>query len=172
MNSSLTIRAESERDHVVVGNIIRAAFEGKPYAAGDEAELVEALRAVGDLSVSLVAELNGVVVGQIALSPAQPSDGSSHWYALGPVAVLPSHQGARIGSQLVLASLQVITELGANGCILEGDPAYYVRFGFELSPSNAPAPESSRFFMAKVLRGQLPNGPIAFHPAFNTAEHP
>jgi putative acetyltransferase len=61
----LGIRAGRPNDVDVIGQIIDAAFEGKPYAAGDEAELVEALRSQNALSVSLVAEWEGVVVGQI-----------------------------------------------------------------------------------------------------------
>ena len=92
-------------------------FAGKPYAAGDEAELVEKLRFQNVLSVSLVAETEGAVVGQTAFSPAQASDGTAKWYALGPVSVLPARQGKGIGSRLVRAGLQAISELGADGCI-------------------------------------------------------
>jgi putative acetyltransferase len=164
----VTIRPERVDDHVAIGDVIRSAFAGMPYADGDEAELVEALRRDNVLSVSLVAELGHTVVGQVAFSPAQASDGS-RWYALGPVAVLPAHQRAGIGSTLVRAGLQAIPELGASGCILVGDPAYYARFGFNLSPANAPAGEPSEFFMVKVLAGCQPKGPISFHAAFNNS---
>jgi predicted N-acetyltransferase YhbS len=140
-----------------------------PYADGDEAELVEALRGDNALSVSLVAELDDTVVGQVALSPAQASDGSQAWYALGPVSVLPAYQGAGVGSKLVRAGLDAIVELGADGCILVGDPAYYVRFGFRVSPSNAPVGQPKEAFMVKLLGGRKPRGPISFHPAFNSA---
>ena len=97
------IRPERRDDFAAIGVVIRAAFAGKPYAAGNEAELVEALRRRNALVVSLVAELQGAVVGQIAFSPAFASDGSSDWYALGPVSVLPEHQGRGIGASLVRA---------------------------------------------------------------------
>jgi predicted N-acetyltransferase YhbS len=164
-----TIRRECHDDYLSIGNVISAAFSGKPYADGDEAELVEALRRENALSVLLVAELEGTVIGQVAFSPAQASDGTRGWYALGPVAVLPAHQRTGIGSKLVHAGLQAITELGANGCILVGDPAYYTRFGFRLSPSNTPGGESTEFFMVKLLGHQQPTGPIYFHRAFNSA---
>lgn len=169
VSRNLTIRDERPDDHATIVKIIKAAFHGMPYAVGDEAELVEALRAQNALSVSLVAECERTVVGQIAFSPAQPSDGAEGWYALGPVAVLPTHQRGGIGSRLVRAGLQAITELGANGCILTGNPDYYARFGFTLSPSHVPAGEPSEFFMVKLLRGQLPIGPIRFHGAFISA---
>ncbi len=169
MPLNVTIRAEQPDDHAVIGDIIRSAFLGKPYAAGDEAELVDALRTQNALSVSLVADSQGVVIGQIALSPATPADGTPGWYALGPVSVVPAHQRSGVGSQLVHAGLQAIAASGACGCILTGNPAYYVRFGFELSPANVPDGEPAEFFMLKLLRGYRPIGPIAFHPAFHGA---
>ena len=166
MPMELVIRPEQKRDFAAIGEVIRTAFFGKPYAAGDEAELVETLRLENALSVSLVAEFEGALVGQIAFSPAQTSDGTQSWYALGPVAVLPTHQGLGIGARLVRAGLQAISELGSDGCILTGDPAYYVRFGFEPSPSNVPVGESAEYFMIKLLGRQQPSGPISFHRAF------
>jgi putative acetyltransferase len=163
----MIVRPETSDDRVAIGNVIRAAFAGKPYAAGDEAELVDVLRDAGALTVSLVAELNGAVVGQVALSPATPSDRRAGWYALGPVSVLPELQGRQIGSALVWAGLRSFTALGAEGCILTGDPQYYVRFGFALAPANLPQGEPREFFQVKLLGGQMPTGPIAFHPAFS-----
>ncbi len=139
------------------------------FAAGDEAELVTTLRTEGALKVSLVAELNGTVIGQIAFSPARPADGSKAWYALGPVAVLPVHQGQGIGSRLVREGLRTISALGAMGCILTGNPAYYTRFGFSLSPGNTPPSEPPEYLMFKVLGTQVPKGPIYFHEAFKSA---
>lgn len=170
MSGGAIIRAERPTDHVVIAGVIKAAFAGMPYADGDEDELVDTLRREGALSVSLVAELAGAVIGQITFSPATASDGSSDWFALGPLAVLPAHQRAGIGAALVHAGLRAIAidELRANGCILTGNPAYYARFGFGLSPSNTTPGEPAEFFMVKLLRGRLPTGPICFHPAFNT----
>lgn len=164
-----TIRAERDGDRGAIHDVICTAFAGMPYADGDEAGLVDTLRAEGALSVSLVAEVNGRIVGQIAFSPAQASDGSQGWYALGPVSVVPAHQRSGIGSTLVRAGLKVIRESGAVGCILTGNPAYYVRFGFAVSSSNAPDGEPVEFFMVKVFSGQQPKGPIYFHKAFHSA---
>jgi putative acetyltransferase len=125
----LGIRAGRPNDVDVIGQIIDAAFEGKPYAAGDEAELVEALRSQNALSVSLVAEREGVVVGQIVISPARASASSAGWYALRPVAVLPAEQGNGVGAALIRAGLQVSSDRGASGCISTGDLNYYSRPG-------------------------------------------
>jgi putative acetyltransferase len=166
--TNVLVRAERSEDHASIGDVIRAAFRGRPYAAGDEAELVDELRRAGALVVSLVAELRGVVIGQIAFSPAYPADGSALWYALGPVAVLPEYQLGGIGSQLIERGLQAIGAMNAAGCILTGNPDYYRRFGFVVSPSHAPADEPAEFFMIKALGGRLPSGPIRFHPAFHS----
>lgn len=167
MPIDVIIRPEHSPDFAAIGEIIRAAFAGKPYAAGDEAELVERLRFEKALSVSLVAEIQSAVVGQIAFSPAQTLDGTQQWYALGPVSVLPAHQGKGIGAELIRTGLRAISQLGGHGCILTGDPAYYVRFGFRLSPPNVPADEPAEHFMIKCLGHHQPNGPISFHPAFH-----
>ena len=168
MTSGVEIRRERSSDFETIGRIVESAFSGKQYADGDEAELVEQLRSQNALSVSLVAEREGTVVGQVAFSPARTSAGPG-WYALGPVAVLPAHQGGGIGSALIRKGLQAVVELGARGCILTGDPAYYSRFGFTLSPQHSPPGEPPEFFMVKLLRGQLPTGPIHFHEAFDAA---
>jgi putative acetyltransferase len=168
MTSGVEIRPERPHDVEAIGRLTRSAFMGMPYASGDEAELVEALRAQNALSVSLVAEREGTIVGHVAFSPAQASGGTPGWYALGPAAVLPHLQRGGIGSALIRTGLQAVYELGASGCILTGAPAYYCRFGFELSPESAPPGEPAEFFMVKLLRGTIPAGAIRFHEAFGS----
>jgi len=169
VTSGVEIRRERPSDVDAIRRVIESAFSGMPYADGDEAELVKILRAENVLSVSLVAERDRAIVGQIAFSPARTSGGAGDWYALGPVAVLPAHQVRGIGSALVRAGLQAVFELGASGCILTGNPTYYSRFGFSVSRDSAPPGEPAEFFMVKVLRGALPDGPIRFHDAFGGA---
>src|SRR5262245_18642036 len=169
MRPDVTIRRERAGDAAAIGEVVTAACLGKPYAEGDEAELVEKLRAAGALSVSLVAELRGTIAGQLAFSPAQAPDGAPGWFALGPIAVLPVHQRRGIGSALMHAGFDAIAELGASGCILVGAPAYYSRFGFVLSPANVPPGQPAEYFQVKLLRGRLPAGPIRFHEAFGGA---
>ena len=123
------IRAGRPNEVGVIRQIIDAAFEGKPYAAGDEAELVKALRSKNALSVSLVAERDSVVVGQIVISPARASASSAGWYALRPIAVLPAEQGDGVGAALIRAGLQVGSDRGASGCVLTGDLDYCSRPG-------------------------------------------
>jgi putative acetyltransferase len=160
------IRRETSSDHEAITAVVNAAFQGMPYAEGDEAALVTELRRVNALTVSLVAELNSVVIGHIAFSPARAVDGTPGWYGLGPLAVLPEHQKQGIGSALLHAGLDELAHLNAHGCILVGYPQLYTRFGFYHAPANAPQDEPPEFFMIKVLQGNAPCGPVYFHEAF------
>jgi putative acetyltransferase len=73
---------------------------------------VDALRKAGALSISLVAEQAGEVVGHVALSPVSISDGSADWYGLGPIFVRPELQGRGIGSLLMNVAIGVLRERG------------------------------------------------------------
>jgi putative acetyltransferase len=166
MRPSITIRAERETDHSAIDEVLRLAFEGMPYAEGDEAELVRTLRCEGALFLSLLAELDGEVVGHIAFSPARTGATSADWFALGPLAVLPQYQHSGLGSKLVKAGLDTLSGYGAAGCILVGHPQYYTRFGFIAAPELAPPGQPAEFFFIKLLCGELPGQPIDFHEAF------
>ncbi len=161
-----TIRREAEGDESAIRDVTFAAFEGKPYADGDEHELVDRLRSDGALAISLVAEIAGRIVGHIAFSPAVASDGSAGWFALGPVSVAPGHQGSGIGSAMIRTGLDELKRNGAAGCILTGDPGDYGRFGFELAPAITPHGQPREYFQVKLLNGPAPNAAVHFHEAF------
>src|SRR4030067_894759 len=82
--------------------------------------IISALRAANVLTVSLVAEIDGRVVGHIAFSPVTISDGSQNWYGLGPVSVLPEYQRQGIGKSLIQEGLSALKGLGGQGCALVG----------------------------------------------------
>lgn len=164
------IRPENSADADAIRHVTYAAFRNMPFADGDEHELVGVLRDSGALAVSLVADLDGGIIGHIAFSPATVADGSAGWYTLGPVSVLPEFQGAGVGSALITEGMQRIETLGASGCILTGDPNYYARFGFEPAPDFAPANEPAEYFMVKIMGSSAPRGPFRFHGAFYGAD--
>jgi putative acetyltransferase len=134
----MIIRAESAADISAIGAVTKAAFAPIAYSDQTEHLIVERLRKSGALGC----------------------------YGLGPLSVSPEHQAKGIGSKLVEAGLSALKALGANACVLAGDPAYYGRFGFErvegLSTDGIP-PD---YFMAITLRGSAPSGIVQFHPGF------
>jgi len=162
----LEIRAEGDSDFEVIRAITEVAFREMPYAGGDEQDVIDRLRAAGALSLSLVATIEEEVVGHVAFSPALAGDHSQPWFALGPVSVRPDLQRQGIGSNLIESGLAQIENHGALGCILTGNPAYYQKFGFVLSPENAPPTEPKQFFMLKLLKARRAEGTFQFHAAF------
>jgi putative acetyltransferase len=163
------IRPERSDDAGTIRRVTYEAFKSMPFADGDEHELVGALRDSGALDVSLVADLDGQIIGHIAISPAISGDGSTGWYALGPVSVLPEHQRRGVGSALITEAMLQLEAYGARGCILTGDPNYYTRFGFERTPESAPAEEPAEYFMIKIISAGVPQGRFRFHEAFHGA---
>ena len=87
--------------------------------------------------LSLVAEAQDDPIGHAAFSPVTISDGSEGWYGLGPVSVIPSRQGEGIGTALVREGIARLCRLGAQGCVVLGEPGYYERFGFRHDPALA-----------------------------------
>jgi predicted N-acetyltransferase YhbS len=159
------IRPERPEDHAAIRAVTIAAFEGSAYGHNGEADIVDALRAAGALTVSLVALEDDELVGHAAFSPVRISAADGDWYGLGPLSVAPGWQGRGVGHSLVREGLREIEALGAAGCVVLGDPAYYGRFGFESDPTlyyREPSPYLQRL----VLRSAAPSGEVRFHPAF------
>jgi len=162
----MIIRTEVPSDIPGIRSVVRRAFQDAPHSGGNEAEIVDALRDSGALSVSLVAEDEGKVVGHVAFSPVSVDGQTLPWYGLGPVAVLADKRRRGIGEALINAGLERIRELGAKGCVVLGDPAYYGRFGFESDPDLRLANVPARYFQRLVLRGEPPRGMVDYHGAF------
>lgn len=162
----LGIRDERPEDSDAITAVTIAAFETLEISGHTEHFIVDALRDAGALTVSLVAELGGEVVGHIALSPVSISDGTADWYGLGPVSVLPSHQRRGIGKALIHNGLARLRELGARGCCLVGHPLYYRHFGFENAAELGVPGVPAEVFFALAFDGRVPRGHVAFHEAF------
>ncbi len=160
------IRMEQPGDASAIERVHWAAFAGHAYSRQTEHLIVNALRAAGALTVSLVAEKRGEVIGHIAFSAALINGEDCGWQLLGPVGVLPAHQRQGVGSRLVRKGLAVIRRLGARGCVLVGEPAYYCRFGFTQSPSLSMPDVPSEFLLSLSFDGRTPEGAVSHHPAF------
>jgi putative acetyltransferase len=167
---SLQLRREAPGDAEAIEAVTVAAFLDAPHTEHTEQFIVRALRAAGQLSVSLVAEHEGVIVGHVAISPVTVSDGANNWFGLGPVSVIPSHQGRGIGSQLVTQALAELRDRGAAGCVVLGEPGYYGRFGFRTVPRLTLPGVPPEYFQALSFRGELPSGDVAYHASFEARE--
>lgn len=164
-----TIRREQPSDIGAIDQVTKTAFDSAAYSSGTESFIIKALRANGQLTVSLVAEEEGVLVGHIAISPVTISSGSEGWFGLGPVSVIPSKQGSGIGSGLIRAAIDALRELHAAGCVVLGEPSYYGRFGFRndarLQYPHAPA----EYFQVQSFTGKMPEGTVEYHDSFNVS---
>lgn len=167
--NDLTIRPERSGDEAAIFTVTEAAFTGHPHSEGTEPAIVDALRADGDLALSLVAERDGEIVGHVAYSPAILSGGEEGWLALGPISVRPDLQGQGIGRALVEAGTRHWREAEAEGVVLLGDPALYSRFGFVRdTPLHITGP-LAEYFQALPFTDQVPGSSVTFAPAFRLA---
>ena len=164
--SAFAIRPERAGDEQVIHDLTEAAFRDMPFSDGDEQDLVDRLRADGDLTLSLVAEDANRIVGHIAFSPVTISDGSSDWYGLGPVSVLPELQRGGIGGKLIQRGIADMRAIGARGIVLLGSTDYYPRFGFEHDPQLVYPGPPAEYFQRLVLEGEAPSGTVSYAPAF------
>jgi len=128
------------------------------------------LRAADALTVSLVAELEGKLVSHIAFSPVTFTDGSENWYGLGPISVLPDYQKQGIGTKLFNEGLNLLKDLGAQGCVLVGDTNYYERFGFKSQDELKHEGVPKENFLALSFCNEIPTGVVKFHQAFFATE--
>lgn len=173
----MQIRAEELADYEAIDRSVEAAFGSR-----QQVDLVEAIRASGAFlpELSLVAEEDGVVVGHVMISLATLMMGAEQVpiHNLSPLAVVPERQGSGIGSALVREVVRRAEELGAAAVILEGDPRYYGRFGFEPAyrygiemklPSWAP-PEAGQVLRLRSYDTSL-RGRVVYPAPFAVVEH-
>jgi len=172
--SDVRVRPEAAADHEDIARVVAAAFRSEAHA-----RLVEAIRASpGYIApLSLVATLDGRVAGHVMISLVGlvgPDDGEQQVPCLSPLAVDPAEQGRGIGSALVRAVTAAAAARGDDLVLLEGDPAYYGRFGFEPAgphgieidlPSWAP-PEAAQVLRLRADR-PLPAGRVVYPSPFD-----
>jgi putative acetyltransferase len=162
----MIIRKETPADIEAITEVTKAAFETLAVSNQTEHFIIKALRRAGALTISLVAEIDGRVVGHIAFSPVTISDGTKDWYGLGPVSVLPEQQGRGIGKSLIEKGLSMLKVLDGRGCILVGEPGYYERFGFRNHPHVSCEGVPREVFLVLPFTDDVPQGTVAFHEAF------
>jgi putative acetyltransferase len=160
------IKAERPGDADIIHSMTVSAFATVPYGDGSEGRVIDALRAAGALTLSLIVEDEGAIIGHIAFSPVTINGQHGPWFGLGPVSVRPDRQFTGIGSALIREGLQQMSALGAELCVLLGNPSYYRRFGFEHDPALTCDDGPAEAFQRLVIKGEAPTGLVAFHPAF------
>jgi len=162
----MLIRNERPEDDEAIHALTLKAFAPMSFSNGSEAPIVRELRRSGDLTVSLVAELDGEIVGHIAFSPVTIEGVHDSWFGLGPIAVEPAQQRGGIGKALILAGLAELRERGAAGCALIGNPAIYGRVGFDSDGLLTYEGIESRSVQRIVFSGAPPRGELRFASAF------
>lgn len=165
----LSIRAETPSDRDAIRDLTAAAF-GREL----EARILDAIRESENFvpELSLVADQEGEVVGHVVLSYVGLDANPRRLLELGPLSVVPEHQGKGIGSALTREALRLADERDEPLVLLVGHPTYYPRFGFRpahelgLAPPDDDIPAEA--FMAIPLRAYDPTlkGRVVFSPAF------
>lgn len=163
----ITVRSEQPGDADTITLVTIAAFAHAEHTSHTEHLIVDALRRARQLSISLVAEDDGQIVGHVAVSPVAISSGEAGWYGLGPISVLPERQRQGIGAQLMHAALVELQQAGAAGCVVLGDPAYYGRFGFVPTAQLVLPDVPPEYFLAISFTGHSPTGTVRYHAAFD-----
>lgn len=163
----MEIRDEQPGDADGVRSLTTEAFAPMPFSSGTEAAIVDALRAAGALTVSLVAVEDGAIVGHVAFSPVTIGGRDLRWYGLGPVSVRPDRQRGGIGGRLIREGFARLQRRGAAGCVVLGDPGYYGRFGFEADPRLVYGDAPTAYFQRLAFGDAVPAGEVAFHSGFD-----
>ena len=165
-NPAIIIRSETDADVSIITEVTVAAFKTLEISNHTEQFIIEALRAAKALTLSLVAEIDGCVVGHIAFSPVTISDDTKHWYGLGSLSVLPEYQRKGVGKALIQEGLAQLKDLGAKGCCVVGHPDYYRKFGFENMPGLVLEGVPPEVFFSLSFDGHTPQGTVTFHEGF------
>ncbi|MEM5470622.1 N-acetyltransferase [Hoeflea sp. AS60] len=118
-------------------------------------------------TLSLVAELDGEIVGHILLTPV---NGPERALALAPHAILAAWRDMQIGTELVRHAIRLARERGWRCVFVFGQPDYYCRFGFKSHTADGAqiAWQGPRFLAleleADALRGW--SGPLEYPEAY------
>ncbi len=164
----MEIRNEQPEDQHAIHRLTADAFAPISNSDGTEPTIIDSLRRAGDLTLSLVAIENDTVVGHVAFSPVSIGSLKNGWYGLGPISVQPDLQRTGIGSALINRGLFELQSVGADGCVLIGDPNYYHRFGL-ISDGNIQYEDVPDQYVQWMSFGkQRPRGLLKYSNAFGT----
>lgn len=167
---AMRTRREQESDHPEVDEVHRQAFARDAPDGADPIEvgLNRALRDDDGFvpELSWVADDDGLVVGHVICTKGRVDD--TVVLGLGPIGVLPSHQGRHIGHALMWSVIGAADALGHPAIALLGDPRFYSRFGFVTSTEigiDSPDPTWGVHFQVRLLTTHRPELRGTFHYA-------
>ncbi len=156
----MLIRKEVLKDYERIFSVVKAAFDSAEHSDGNEHNLVSALRKgeafIPDLS--LVAEMDGKIVGHIMFTRAKIGDDIV--LALAPLSVLPEYQRKGIGMSLIKEGHRIAEKLGYEYSIVLGSEKYYPRAGYVPADSlgiKPPFDVLSENFMACKIKKDASN---------------
>lgn len=169
----ITMRAEAPDDYALVRRVNELAF-----GQSNEAGLVDALREKARPYISLVAVMDGDIVGHIFFSPVTVEGEQETLTAMGlaPMSVLPDHQRRGIGSLLVREGLEECRRIGHEVVVVLGHPKFYPRFGFTPASSKGLRSEydvpDDVFMVAELRPGALGGrrGLVKYNPEFSKVD--
>lgn len=166
----MIIRLETPADHEAIYDLTRNAFAPMSFSDGSEPGIVNQLRKDGDLTISLVAEEDGII-GHVAFSPAKIGQAQGVWYGLGPISVRADKQKQGIGTKLAHTGLDMLRKTGATGCVLTGNPDVYQPMGFTNNHALTYSGLNTRYILFVSFNDTIPRGEINFAEALEE-EHP
>ena len=135
----LICRTERPGDSEEIDELVCAA-----YGHERTADLVWRLREQGAITISQVAEYEGAIMGHLLMSPALINGEDIGWLILNPISVWPECQHQGIASTMLREALNSANELDWAGVLVQGELAFFARFGFKLASElgfSAPATE-------------------------------
>jgi putative acetyltransferase len=104
------------------------AVQRRAFGREEEAELVDRLIEGSIPTISMVADLDGMIVGHVLLSEIEGPDRA---LALAPLGVDPEWRDFLIGTELTNRAIARARADGWHSIFVLGDPVYYGRFGFK-----------------------------------------
>lgn len=175
----MQIRKIDKKDFSIVSKMIRESFEHTEHGYGNEAELVDKIRASTTYipALEMVAVDNdNSIIGHGLLSEVKIIDSENVAHVglvLAPLDVAVNHQNKGIGSKILIELEKAATEMHYRFISILGHPDYYPRFGYmPASKYNIEAPfdVSDELFMIKPLYDDALDsisGTIKYSDAFN-----